>query len=782
MSTRPKIRALPLITGVVVAALAVAMGVFIPAIAQSAEDHAACRPDGVYLQTGVNVPYCDVYDADGREKMGGPDRRVIGYFASWRNGSNNQPTYLVPDIPWGKVTHLNYAFAHVDGAGKISVGADGPANPHTGMTWPGVPGAEMDPTLPYKGHFNLLTKYKKANPNVKTLISVGGWAESGGYFDDNGTRVNSGGFYTLADDQAKINTFADSVVAFVKKYGFDGVDIDYEYATSAPHAGNPLDFTFAEPRRARLMAGYVNLMRTIREKLNTASAADGQYYMLTAAVSASGWILRGSESYQVTQYLDYANLMTYDLHGSWNKFVGPNAALYDDGTDAEMQHWNMYGTYGQGYLNTDWAYHYFRGSMPAGRINIGVPFYTRGWQNVTGGTNGLWGNSALADQTKCPPGTGSDVGSTVPCGDGAVGIDNLWHDDDTTGREVPSGANPMWHAKNLEDGITPDYLDDYGLDPVNDPADRVTGDYVRNYSSTLVAPWLWNSTKKVFLSTEDEQSINAKADFIAAKGLGGVMFWELSGDYRFNAAKGQWEMGDTLVSALYNKLNNAGPYGNLKANGPMPADQLDVNVSLSGYAVGDANYPINPEMKVTNNSTTTIPGGATLEFDYASTAPCDMSQQSGWTLTNGPCGHTGGNNNGGLKGDFQHAKLTIPSWQSIAPGASAAVKIVYRLPISSPSNYKLTFGGKSYRLSVDHPRGTGTGPNPTASSSSPSASPTTSPTAGPCANPAWAAATVYNGGNLVSHKGHGWRAKWWTQGEEPGTTGQWGVWADLGAC
>ncbi len=41
------------------------------------------------------------------------------------------------------------------------------------MTWPGVAGAEMDPALPYKGHFNLLTKYKKKHPNVKTLVS---WA------------------------------------------------------------------------------------------------------------------------------------------------------------------------------------------------------------------------------------------------------------------------------------------------------------------------------------------------------------------------------------------------------------------------------------------------------------------------------------------------------------------------------------------------------------------------------------------------------------------------------
>ncbi|GLZ76660.1 chitinase [Actinorhabdospora filicis] len=774
-----------------VAALTLAMGVLIPAIAQSAEDHAACRPDGLYLQANVSVPYCNAYDNAGREKMGGNDRRVIGYFASWRNGSDGTPKYLVPNIPWGKVTHLNYAFAHVDGSNKVSVGNAGPNNPSIGMEWPGVPGAEMDPSLPYKGHFNLLNKYKKTYPNVKTMISVGGWAETGGYFNDQGVRVNDGGFYTLADDQNKINTFADSAVAFIRQYGFNGVDIDYEYATSAPKAGNPLDFTVSEPRRARLMTGYVNLMRTLREKLNAASAADGKYYLLTAAVSASGWILRGSESYQVTQYLDYANVMTYDLHGAWNKFVGPNAALYDDGTDSEMKNWNMYSTYGQGYLNTDWAYHYFRGSMPAGRINLGVPFYTRGWKSVTGGTNGLWGESALADQTKCPKGTGPDVGSTVPCGDGAIGIDNLWHDKNTQGAEEPAGANPMWHAKNLDEGITPDYLAAYGLDPATDPDDRVTGDYQRYYSSSLGSPWLWNAQKKVYLSTEDEQSLAAKADYIAAKGIGGVMFWELSGDYSFNAAKGQYEMGDTLVTTLYNKLNKAGPYGNTKSNAAVPADQLNVGISLSGYAVGDANYPINPELKITNNSTTTIPGGAVFDFDYASTAPCDMSQQSGWTLTNGPCGHTGNNNTGGLKGDFQHAKLTLPSWQSIAPGASAAVKIVYKLPVSTPSNWKVTFGGKSYSLSADYPRGSGT-TNPTSNPTGPTTGPTTPPTTTPptttpptggnCTNPSWDRAKVYNGGNLVSWKGHNWRAKWWTQGEEPGTTGQWGVWEDKGAC
>ena len=42
--------------------------------------------------------------------------------------------------------------------------------------------------------------------------------------------------------------------------------------------------------------------------------------------------------------------------------------------------------------------------------------------------------------------------------------------------------------------------------------------------------------------------------------------------------------------------------------------------------------------------------------------------------------------------------------------------------------------------------------------------------------PAWDEDTVYTGGDRVTHDGSTWEAKWWTLGEEPGTTGEWGVW------
>ncbi|MCL2585100.1 MAG: carbohydrate-binding protein, partial [Streptosporangiales bacterium] len=53
---------------------------------------------------------------------------------------------------------------------------------------------------------------------------------------------------------------------------------------------------------------------------------------------------------------------------------------------------------------------------------------------------------------------------------------------------------------------------------------------------------------------------------------------------------------------------------------------------------------------------------------------------------------------------------------------------------------------------------------------------------GTCTTASWSSSQIYTGGQTVSWNGHNWQAKWWTQGEEPGTTGEWGVWQDLGAC
>ncbi|MFC0673575.1 lytic polysaccharide monooxygenase [Brachybacterium hainanense] len=59
--------------------------------------------------------------------------------------------------------------------------------------------------------------------------------------------------------------------------------------------------------------------------------------------------------------------------------------------------------------------------------------------------------------------------------------------------------------------------------------------------------------------------------------------------------------------------------------------------------------------------------------------------------------------------------------------------------------------------------------------------PTTPEEPGTC-GAAWDPRATYWGGDTVSHDGATYRADWWTRGEEPGTTGTWGVWKAVGDC
>jgi chitinase len=754
----------------------------------------ACRPEGLYQTPGVNTPYCTIYDQDGRELMGADHpRRVIGYFTSWRNGANEQPSYLVNNIPWDKVTHINYAFAHVDANHKVSIGDPNSANnPATNMEWPDIAGAEMDPSFSYKGHFNLLNKYKKLYPNVKTLVSVGGWAETGGHFGADG-RVADGGFYTLTTNadgsvnQAGIDAFSASAVEFIEKYGFDGVDIDYEYPSSMNDSGHPDDFTFSNARRAYLNNSYQVLMKSLRESLDKAGETAGKHYLLTIASPSSGYLLRGMETFQATQYLDYVNIMSYDLHGAWNSHVGHNASLFDTGLDSELKAWNVYGTKefeGIGYLNTDWAVKYFRGGLSAGRINIGIPYYTRGFKDVTGGTNGLWGQAAFPDQSNCPKGTGK--GDKNSCGNGAVGIDNLWHDTENN-REVPAGSNPLWHVKNLENKIVGSYSAAYGLTPETDPRDKLVGDYTRYYDSVAIAPWLWNDAKKVFISIEDEQSMATKVDYVINNGLGGVMFWELAGDFDYDQTKGEYFMGSTMTTIAYNKFNQSGtPYGIDKGNKAFikPEKMVDVSFVAKDFPSGDKNYPISPTFAFTNNSTIDF-SGAKISFDV----PVSTSAifKSNWNAnkklkmaidTN--ASNVAGHNIGGFENEFHRFSITLTNeWggtlESFAPGETVNAQVMYYMPISGPVNFTIEKGGKTFAFKAEYPHlpeavsdgGGGGGDGPSTGCDGINVETLSvypdMPQKDSEGNPSHA-----NAGNMIVHNNKVYKAKWWTNSEPGG--------------
>jgi chitinase len=54
--------------------------------------------------------------------------------------------------------------------------------------------------------------------------------------------------------------------------------------------------------------------------------------------------------------------------------------------------------------------------------------------------------------------------------------------------------------------------------------------YVRYWDAVASAPYLYNSDKQIFVSYEDTESLAAKCRYVLQQKLGGVMFWDYTGD------------------------------------------------------------------------------------------------------------------------------------------------------------------------------------------------------------------------------------------------------------
>ncbi|MFC7440574.1 glycosyl hydrolase family 18 protein [Laceyella putida] len=373
-------------------------------------------------------------------------KKIIGYYPAWATYGRN---YQVADIDASKITHINYAFANITN-GEIVVG-DTYAD-----TDKFFPGDCWDPGCK-RGNFNQLQKLKAAYPHLKTLISVGGWTWSGGFSD-------------AALTDASRTKFADSAVRFVRQYGFDGVDLDWEY----PVGGG------LNPGRPEDKQNFTLLLQKMREKLNAAGQQDGKKYLLTIASGASPNYVQNTELGQVKDYVDWINIMTYDFHGGWENVSGHNAPLYVDPSDPSpnKNDFNVAAAV-QNHINA---------GVPASKIVMGMPFYGRGWQGCKSTNNGQY--------QSC---TGTPTGT--------------WE----TG---------VFDFSDLENN----YINKNG--------------YTRYWNDTSKVPYLYNPSNGVFISYDDAESFGYKTSFLKSKGLGGAMFWELSGD-----------RNGTLLNKLYNDLN-----------------------------------------------------------------------------------------------------------------------------------------------------------------------------------------------------------------------------------
>jgi chitinase len=365
-----------------------------------------------------------------------------------------------------------------------------------------------------------------------------------------------------------------------------------------------------------------------------------------------------------------------------------------------------------------------------------------------------------------------------------MGINNIWHDKDTSGNEIGAGSNPMWHAKNLQEGIAGSYLSEYGF-PTNT---QLSDQYNRYYDDTAESPWLWNAKDNVFISIEDEQSMAAKVQYVIDKGVGGIMFWELAGDYAWHADRnngnGEYYIGETLTTIAYNAFANAPAYGSVTAdNISKPEKVVDLSYDFDGFKTGDNNYPINPTLRIRNNGSLVIPGGTVIEFNMPTATSDIITDQSGMGLSVVESGsNSAGNNVGGLENTFHRVRLTLPAWQSLEAGSEVDVTMNYYLPVPLPTGFRVIMNGQELGTTQEFPNlpladgadsGGDNGNGGDDGNDTGSCSTSGIPLYPDFPQKDWAGNPSHaNSGDTMIHNSAVWEALWWTKAE-PGSSAAW---------
>lgn len=255
-----------------------------------------------------------------------PGPKVVCYFTSWSLYRNGSGRFTPENIDAKLCTHIIYAFASLNSSTLKVIMAD--------------PWADADNEL-----YKRATALKAANRRLRVLLSLGGWVDSGGS-DDKYSR--------LASNASARRDFARDAATFLKKYRFDGLDIDWEYPNCASGAcpSNPQD-----------VQNFALFLKDLREAFDIFSPP----LLLTAALSGNIEVIE--EAYNVPEIfrqVDFASVMAYDYYGPWSSTTGHYAPF-----QAAMDE-----------TNPEISIEYVVNALlamgaPASQLVLGVPFYAR---------------------------------------------------------------------------------------------------------------------------------------------------------------------------------------------------------------------------------------------------------------------------------------------------------------------------------------------------------------------------------------------------------------------
>ncbi|MEU8777546.1 glycoside hydrolase family 18 protein [Streptomyces sp. NPDC048606] len=314
-------------------------------------------------------------DGDGAR---GHDRayRKVGYFTQWGvYGRDFQVQDLDANGTAGRLTHINYAFGNIGADGKCFTGnVPGEADAWADYARPldaanSVDGVADTAEQPLAGNFNQLKELKAKHPNLKVLISLGGWSWSTHFSD---------AALTAASREALVRSCLDLYIkgnlpqdgarggAGAAAGVFDGIDLDWEW----PGSEGDTDTKY-RPEDKR---NFTALVEEFRRQLDALGRERRRGYELTAFVPAApAKIDAGFDVRRIMRNLDFVTLQGYDFHVSGEARTAQQSALYarnDFSVSGTVDAW-------------------LRRGAPARKLVVGMPFYGQGWTGVSGGGDGM---------------------------------------------------------------------------------------------------------------------------------------------------------------------------------------------------------------------------------------------------------------------------------------------------------------------------------------------------------------------------------------------------------
>lgn len=275
----------------------------------------------------------------------GTETVVFCYYGSWATYRPDIAQFDVEHINASLCTHIIYTFMGLKDGVIVSLDEYNDYEENWG-----------------KGSLKRFANFAKTN-DLKAILAIGGWNEGSVKYSE------------MAASEVGRSTFADSVVTFVKKYNFDGLDLDWEYPTQ--RGGTRED-----------KENFSLLLKVLSDKLH----AEG--LLLTVAVCADHDIANEAYDFQkVGQYADYVSLMSFDYHtATSDKVTALNSALHklpgETGEDAT--------------LNVEYSVNqWLNGEIPGRKLLVGIPLYGRTYILADPKNHGL-GASIIANGTAGP--------------------------------------------------------------------------------------------------------------------------------------------------------------------------------------------------------------------------------------------------------------------------------------------------------------------------------------------------------------------------------------------